>query len=542
MEPATELKNGLEDEGPAPTWGEMFASIRNKDAKSWGVTLARIGAIIFFLYFFLVSLDLMGSAFKVLGGCSAGSMFDSNSNPIAGLMIGILATVLVQSSSTSTSIVVALVGASPGMEVKTAVPIIMGANIGTSVTNTIVSMGQMGDPEQFERAFAGATVHDMFNFCAVAILLPLEAATGFLSVITAPMVPTELTKGEKWEGPVKKWVGPLVKQIIMVDKNVIKDVSTSTITCAESYAIGNGLITKKGDITPAFYFENADLNTDMTSGGVLLFISLLLLVLCLGGLVKTLQSIVAGTSHRTLRKATGLHPFFAFLVGIGVTILVQSSSITTSVLTPLVGLNILTVEQMYPLTLGANVGTTCTALLAALVSDKPAGIQIALCHLFFNLIGIIIWYPIPWMRQWPLRAAKQLGHLTRQYRGTPLLYILFAFVLVPGILLGFSSLFARSGPFKVVGAILVAALVLGVLYFLHYYYKRDGKQAILTWMQRRQQQKELHCDLQNIITTLQGEVKDLKVKLDSHDVRVDPPEEKEMQVEEPKATDPLIIA
>ena len=61
---------------------------------------------------------------------------------------------------------------------KLAIPIVMGANIGTSVTNTIVSMGQITNKDDFRRAFAGATVHDIFNWLTVIVLLPLEVITG----------------------------------------------------------------------------------------------------------------------------------------------------------------------------------------------------------------------------------------------------------------------------------------------------------------------------------------------------------------------------
>jgi sodium-dependent phosphate cotransporter len=63
------------------------------------------------------------------------------------------------------------------MYVSTAIPVIMGANIGTSVTNTIVSMGHVGNAEEFRRAFAGATIHDMFNWLSVIVFLPLEEIT-----------------------------------------------------------------------------------------------------------------------------------------------------------------------------------------------------------------------------------------------------------------------------------------------------------------------------------------------------------------------------
>ena len=120
------------------------------------VTSLKIIGVLASIYFFLMGLDMMGSSFLVLGGKGAGDLFTIVDNPITGLMVGILATVLVQSSSTSTSIVVGLVGAGQ-VSVQYAIPIIMGANIGTSVTNTIVSMAFAGERLELERAVSGAT-------------------------------------------------------------------------------------------------------------------------------------------------------------------------------------------------------------------------------------------------------------------------------------------------------------------------------------------------------------------------------------------------
>ena len=91
-------------------------------------------------------------------------------------MLGLLATALVQSSSTVTTLIVGLVAG--GLPVTTAVPMIMGANIGTSVTNTFVALGAVGNRTAFRRSFAAATVHDWFNLLAVVIFLPLELITG----------------------------------------------------------------------------------------------------------------------------------------------------------------------------------------------------------------------------------------------------------------------------------------------------------------------------------------------------------------------------
>merc|ERR1719201_2517151 len=107
-------------------------------------------------------------------------------------------------------------------------------------------------------------------------------------------------------------------------------------------------------------------------------------------------------------------------------------------------MDIIKLEAMLPLTLGANIGTTATALLASMVSDKPESVQIALCHLFFNIFGILIWFPIPYMRQWPLVAARTLGLYASYYRFVPGVYILVAFIVVPGIALGVSLAYDAS--------------------------------------------------------------------------------------------------
>ena len=134
-----------------------------------------------------------------------------------------------------TSIVVSLVGTA--IDVQTGIYMVMGANIGTSVTNTIVAMGQMGDGDQLLRAFGGATVHDMFNFMTVSILLPVEVVTGYLKELTEAMTKNANVKeGDKWEGPVKKLVEPLADKIIMSNKDLIEDVANGA-SCDE----GGGL-------------------------------------------------------------------------------------------------------------------------------------------------------------------------------------------------------------------------------------------------------------------------------------------------------------
>ena len=139
----------------------------------------RIALVIGLVFVFLVAVKLVGSTFKELGEGDAEALLQGIRNPFAALSIGILATVIVQSSSATTAMIVLIVSEGQ-MPIEIAVYAIMGCNIGTTVTNTLVSMGHIRQASEFQRAFAGATMHDFFNLMAIAILMPIEMTTGIL--------------------------------------------------------------------------------------------------------------------------------------------------------------------------------------------------------------------------------------------------------------------------------------------------------------------------------------------------------------------------
>ena len=189
--------------------------------------------------------------------------------------------------------------------------------------------------------------------------------------------------------------------------------------------------------------------SDTTIGIVLLITSMVLLSGCLVLIVKLLRSSLQGTVAVLIQKTLNsdipycpwLSGYLAILAGAILTFIVQSSSVFTATLTPLVGLGVLTVERVYPLTLGSNLGTTTTALLAALAADGNEhlknALQIAYCHFLFNVTGILLFYPIPAMR-WPLTLCKILGKTTARYRWFAIFYLTNMFFIVPGIVLGLS--------------------------------------------------------------------------------------------------------
>uniref|UniRef100_A0A674P6U5 Sodium-dependent phosphate transport protein 2B n=1 Tax=Takifugu rubripes TaxID=31033 RepID=A0A674P6U5_TAKRU len=437
-----------------------------------------------FLYVFICSLDILSSAFQLVGGKAAGDIFQGNAvlaNPVAGLVIGVLVTVLVQSSSTSSSIVVSMVSSGSTL---TAVPIIMGANIGTSVTNTIVAMMQAGDRNEFRRAFAGATVHDFFNWLSVLILLPLEVATGVLYKFTQFLITSfNIQSGEDAPDLLNVITDPLTDSIIQLDKSVINDLATGDEGARNKSLIKFWCTVEKYKVLQNVSVEScvnytacwedggkfwAEQNVTMTNniercshifayttlpdlavGLILLAASLLLLCTCLILIVKLLNSMLKGQVAVVIKKVLNTDfpfPFgwvtgyIAIMVGAGMTFIVQSSSVFTSAITPLVGIGVISLERAYPLTLGSNIGTTTTSILAAMASPGDTlsdSLQIALCHFIFNIMGILIWYPIPFMRI-PIRLARGLGNRTAKYRWFAILYLILCFLVLPLSVFGLS--------------------------------------------------------------------------------------------------------
>ncbi|KAL4229342.1 hypothetical protein ACF0H5_012381 [Mactra antiquata] len=446
---------------------------------------------------------------KLSCNCGVFSNSDILRNPVAGLMIGILATVLVQSSSTSTSIVVTMVG-SGIIDVQPAIPMIMGANIGTSVTNTIVSLAQSSDRKEFKRAFAGATVHDMFNWLTVIVLLPIEWATGYLYHFTKMMVEScnfESTNAYK-QDLLKALTKPFTSLVVNVDKKVInkiaeghteylnkslikkycvydeREVITNVTVERNVSIIAEGItyyhivnVTEEMTIVEEVPVEKcfslmSHLEINETLAGVLLLLfSLIILCTCLVLMVKLLHSILKGSIAKVIRKTLNsdfpgcfswLTGYVAMLVGAVMTVLVQSSSVFTSALTPLVGVGMLKLERMYPLTLGSNIGTTGTGLLAAMAAsgDKlPIALQIAFCHLFFNISGILLFYPFPPLRSLPIKAAKCLGTVTSKYRWFAVFYLFFMFMALPGCVFALSM----AG---FIPSICVASIIIPILLFV----------------------------------------------------------------------------
>ena len=356
--------------------------------------------LVLFLLVFLTGVRGLGDGFKLLGGDLLDAFFSATSNPFTALMIGLLSTTLMQSSSVTTSMVVGLVAASENpLPLANAVPMIMGANIGTTVTNTIVSLAHAGRKDEFRRAFAVATCHDFFNYLSVLILLPLEITTGFLSK-TASIIaqPLGSVGGGTFESPLTA----LLKSILV----------------------------------PLNALANTLFDTAIAQGAVIIFASGVLIFSALTLIIKVLQSALHEKAEELLEKSLGKSAFLAIFVGCLITTMVQSSSITTSLLVPMAGVGILTLERAFPVTLGANIGTTVTALMASLAVSGPnalAGVEIAVTHMLFNLAGSVLIYSIRPVRKLLLGGVRHFANLAVRSKILAVAYMLLVFYGLPAL-------------------------------------------------------------------------------------------------------------
>jgi len=335
------------------------------------------------IYLFFLSISLLGVSLKMLGGGVLTELLSLTSNPFVGLFVGILATSIVQSSSSITSLTVGLVAVG-GLDVAQAVPIIMGSNMGTSVTNALVAAGQINRPEEFRRAFAAAVVDDFFEICCIAMLLPLQVAFNVLGA-SAAFLSKQFAQvgGLHAFDPLNAVIDPVVELIVELVSE---------------------------------------------SGLVLLILALALLFSSLSYLVKTLKRRLIGRIERFFDKVLFKTASRAMALGFASTALLQSSSLTTSLAVPLAGAGFLTLQQVFPYVLGANVGTTLTAIFAALVTGQEAAVTVAFAHLLYNVIGIALVWPL---RRIPLGLAELLAKYALRSRLVPLAYVILVFFAIP---------------------------------------------------------------------------------------------------------------
>lgn len=367
----------------------------------WPQWLAVLGLI----YVLICAVSMIGSGFKAATGGQAQELFSFASNPYVGLVIGIVATALIQSSSTVTSLIVGMVAG--GLPVGIAIPMIMGSNVGTTVTNTLVSLGHVRDKSEFRRAFSAATVHDFFNLIAVAIFLPLEIMFGLLERVSAWLA-TLLVGADSYS---------------MSDMNFMKALTKPFVNLVDG---ATGML------------------PGAMAGLAMVVIGLVLIFVAITYTGKLLKVLMVGKAKEVLHSAIGRGPVAGIVSGALVTTFVQSSSTTTSLMVPLAGSGTFSLRQIYPFMLGANIGTTVTALLAATAvggAVASSALQIALVHLMFNVFAVVVIFGLPFLRDLPLKGAEWLADIAAEKKIFAAIWMLGVFIVLPLLLIAASMVF-----------------------------------------------------------------------------------------------------
>lgn len=338
---------------------------------------------------------MMSVAFSKLGSEAAQSILSATSNPFIGLFIGLLMTAIIQSSSTSTTMTVAAV-ASGSIVFENAIPIIMGANIGTTLTSTLVALSYITKKEEFERAIAAGVSHDLFNLFTVILLFPLEYYFDILSKSSRFIAGLMFTNSD---GGSKGNFGGLSTHVFEPLSTLIYDLSGSSI--------------------------------------VLLIIAFILILGSIKLLSNFLYDHIAVQIESKVDNSLIPSRIRSFAIGTLSTAVIQSSSLTTSFIVPVVATGRITLRNAFHFIIGANIGTTITALVAAAFRTE-ATVSIAMVHLLFNLFGCIIFLPAYFPQNWLLAASRLLGTATSKRRIIGFLYILLIFFIIPFTLIYFN--------------------------------------------------------------------------------------------------------
>lgn len=356
------------------------------------------------IWVLITAVSAIGSGFQLASGGRAEELFQFAENPFVGLMIGVLATVFTQSSSTTTSITVGMVAG--GLPIEIAIPILFGANIGTTVTSTLVSLGMANDKVMFRRGFAAASVHDMYNLLSVLIFFPLE-------LIFAPL---------------QRVSGWLSNQLAGEDSGPVGTVFDA-LGAAVSFVTEPGVSLLEWLVSPL---------GEVVGGIVLVLAGVVLILAVISFIGKMLKSLLVGTAEKVFHNAIGRGPISGVVSGTLVTVLVQSSSTTTSLAVPLAASGKFPLRQIFPFVVGANIGTTITALIAAFAFsgiEGQAALQAAFVHMLYNIFAAALIMLTPGLRQLPIRGAELLARLGAENKLYVVGWVLGVFLVIPALLI-----------------------------------------------------------------------------------------------------------
>ena len=237
------------------------------------------------------------------------------------------------------------------------------------------------------------------------MFLPLEIMTGFLN----------------------KSSGVLASLLVVGDSVSIKGLNFVKVLTGPSVDLFRGFYASMPDLWAGIFLA--------LTGLAFIFISII-------HLGKLLKYLMVGKTKQILHKAIGQGPAIGIFSGMMMTIAVQSSSTCTSLIVPMAGNGIFKLKEIYPFTLGANIGTTITALLAATAVHGAMGLfalQIALVHLLFNVSAVLLIYSVPFLRNIPPTLARRFAQVASRNKWVVLAYVVGVFFILPAALVAITA-------------------------------------------------------------------------------------------------------
>ncbi|MBC8110688.1 MAG: hypothetical protein H7Y04_06470, partial [Verrucomicrobia bacterium] len=310
--------------------------------------------------------------------------------PFVALFVGLLLTVMLQ--STSLASVMLLIFSTTGIiDVHEATFTIVGINIGITLSQTIVATGRTHKRREFRRVISLATIYSFFAICVGLVVLPLEYFFHtFSSLVTFTV----------------SFLGFATQ-----DTNALKNIFSSFYL--------NQLI----DVYPVVGF---------VAGSLVMVVSFRFFT------QQTRNLIEKNATYYADAAFFDNNPFKLLWKGFLPALAIQSGVAATSLIIPAVLSRKTTLRRAYPFIIGAYLGASVMGLWVALLLGNAFALQIALVHLLFRMVGVLLLFPIPQLRYLPVQLSRHLATLTIRNRTMSFVYILLLFFLIPFLLIFFT--------------------------------------------------------------------------------------------------------
>ena len=340
------------------------------------------------VYLFVSSLEGVKHGFKLIFSEWQGSILDmitGNTAAITGLALGMLSTALVQSSS---AVVAATMVSMSGMvasglpleaAIQFGVPMVLGANIGTTVTNTIVAFGiERGmTMREFKDTIPGVIVDDVYEGLTIAIFFTLELTTGLISKIVLRL-------------------GDFYTEVLQME-TIFASFEDTFI----DIIIGDPVIKPMRNLA-------VDYLGTLGAGAFMFLFWFIMIIISMGLITKGLEKLIE-TGWEDKIQAAFESPAKGFLTGFTITFLVGSSSIGSSLVIPFLATKVVNLKTAYPYLVGCNLATAVDmSQIYGYIAGGTVGMILGSAHVLLNLMAITIWFISP-LRFVPISIAEWLG-------------------------------------------------------------------------------------------------------------------------------------